>query len=75
LSGGSNFKAKSLSQRFVLNVPLLDAPANCREHILRTLLSDPDRVLRFLLLLLIYLPHLIDLANATCLKDGHATIA
>lgn len=44
--------AESRFQRFVLNVPLLDAPANRREHILRALLSDSDRVLRFLLLLL-----------------------
>jgi len=44
--------ADSLGQRFVLNVPLVDAPTNRREHLLRTLLSDPGRVLRFLLLLL-----------------------
>jgi hypothetical protein len=44
--------AESLCRRFVLNIPLLDAPTNRRETILRTLLSDPDRVLRFLLLLL-----------------------
>lgn len=44
--------AKSLSRRFVLNVPLAGAPGNRREHVLRSMLSDPARVLRFLLLLL-----------------------
>jgi hypothetical protein len=39
-------------QRFVLNVPLEGAPEDRRERLLRLLLSDPGRVLRFLLLLL-----------------------
>jgi hypothetical protein len=38
--------------RFVLRVPLEGAPENRRDRILRHLLSDPERVLRFLLLLL-----------------------
>jgi hypothetical protein len=38
--------------RFVLRIPLQGAPENRRERILRHLLSDPERVLRFLLLLL-----------------------
>jgi hypothetical protein len=40
-------------QRFVLNFPLIGAPENRREQVLRMLLSDRDRVLRFLLLLLL----------------------
>jgi hypothetical protein len=44
--------AGPLSRRFVLNVPLVGAPENRREHVLRSMLSDPARVLRFLLLLL-----------------------
>jgi hypothetical protein len=39
-------------QRFVLRVPLHGAPQDRRDRILRHLLSDPERVLRFLLLLL-----------------------
>jgi hypothetical protein len=41
------------SGQFVLNIPLQNAPENRRENILRHLLSDRERVLRFLLLLLI----------------------
>ena len=37
---------------FVLNVPLVGAPENRRERILRALLQSRDQVLRFLLLLL-----------------------
>jgi hypothetical protein len=37
---------------FVLNVPLIGAPENRRERILRALLQSRDQVLRFLLLLL-----------------------
>lgn len=44
--------AESLKQRFVLNLTLEGAPPNRRERVLRSLLSDSDRVLRFLLLLL-----------------------
>ncbi|HLW61182.1 MAG TPA: phospholipase D family protein [bacterium] len=38
--------------RFVLNLPIEGAPADRRDRILRSLLRDPDRVLRFLFLLL-----------------------
>ena len=41
-----------LTRQFVLNVPLLGVPDNRHEAILRDLLSDRDRVLTFLLLLL-----------------------
>lgn len=40
------------SRQFVLNIPLKNPPADRRDLILRHLLSDRDRVLRFLLLLL-----------------------
>ena len=40
------------SHQFVLNVPLENAPADRSESILRHLLSDRERVMRFLLLLL-----------------------
>lgn len=50
------FEAASADGRyarsFVLNVPLENAPADRGERILRHLLSDRDRVLKFLLLLL-----------------------
>lgn len=42
-----------VSRQFVLNVPIANAPQNRHEAILRDLLSDRDRVLRFLLLLLL----------------------
>ena len=45
--------ALKVSRQFVLNVPLTNAPKNRHEAILRDLLSDRDRVLRFLLLLLL----------------------
>jgi hypothetical protein len=45
--------AVGLSRQFVLNIPLVDAPTNRQERVLHDLLSDKDRVLRFLLLLLI----------------------
>ena len=49
------FEAESRDQtmrrRFVLNVPLAGGPQHRQEAILRELLSDQDRVLRFLLLL------------------------
>jgi hypothetical protein len=38
--------------RFVLNLPLVGAPENRRERILRTLLSNREQVLRFLMFLL-----------------------
>jgi hypothetical protein len=47
LSEGERFR-----HRFVLRIPLEGAPENRRDRILRHLLSDPERVLRFLLLLL-----------------------
>ncbi|WP_145054907.1 phospholipase D family protein [Lignipirellula cremea] len=40
-------------RQFVLNVPLKNAPENRHEAILRDLLSDRDRVLRFLMMLLL----------------------
>ena len=46
-------KALNIRRQFVLNVPLVDAPENRHEAILRDLLSDRDRVLRFLMLLLL----------------------
>lgn len=45
--------AQRLRRQFVLNIPLQNAPGNRQEAILRELLSDRDRVLRFLLLLLL----------------------
>lgn len=42
-----------LARRFVLNVPLQNPPANRREAALKQLLNDKERVLRFLLLLLL----------------------
>ncbi|MDP9437482.1 MAG: hypothetical protein M3P49_01845, partial [Actinomycetota bacterium] len=45
--GGSNF-----SRRFVLNVPLHGAPEGRRESIVRSLLSDRERVMRLILFLL-----------------------
>ena len=43
---------KGLRHRFVLSIPLAGAPEDRRDYVLRQLLSDPDRVMRFLLLLL-----------------------
>jgi hypothetical protein len=45
--------ALKVSRQFVLKIPLTNAPQNRHEAILRDLLSDRDRVLRFLLLLLL----------------------
>lgn len=42
-----------VKRRFVLNIPLTGVPENRHEAILRDLLSDRDRVMRFLLLLLL----------------------
>jgi len=42
-----------IRRQFVLNIPLTGAPENRHEAILRDLLSDRDRVLRFMLLLLL----------------------
>lgn len=51
------FEAESttlqLHRQFVLNIPLENVPENRQEAILRELLSDRGRVLRFLLLLLL----------------------
>jgi len=44
--------AHTHTKRFVLNLPLEGGPADRRERILRTVLRDRARVLRFLLLLL-----------------------
>lgn len=41
-----------LTRGFVLNIPLVNEPAGRRDATLRYLLSDADRVLRFMLLLL-----------------------
>lgn len=46
-------RALNARRQFVLNLPLVDAPENRHEAILRDLLSDRDRVLRFLMLLLL----------------------
>jgi hypothetical protein len=43
---------KTFTKRFVLNLPLEGGPPDRRERILRTVLRDRARVLRFLLLLL-----------------------
>ena len=43
---------KSFTKRFVLNLPLEGGPPDRRERILRTVLRDRAKVLRFLLLLL-----------------------
>jgi hypothetical protein len=43
---------RSASARFVLNLPLLDAPPGRMDRILRSLLKNRDQLLRFLLFLL-----------------------
>lgn len=43
---------KLMSREFVLNIPLTNEPSGRREALLKHLLSDKDRVLRFLMLLL-----------------------
>lgn len=43
---------KTACLRFVLNVPLVGAPSDRRERILKSLLSTPEQVLRFLMFLL-----------------------
>lgn len=45
-------KTKSLKRSFVLNLPLAGEPANRKESLLRSLLSDRSRVMRFMLMLL-----------------------
>ncbi|MEZ6128125.1 MAG: phospholipase D family protein [Planctomycetaceae bacterium] len=44
--------APKLARQFLLNIPLSNEPADRKECLLRSLLSDPDRVLQFMLLLL-----------------------
>jgi hypothetical protein len=44
--------ARQACARFVLNLPLIGAPSDRRERILRTLLSNREQVLRFLMFLL-----------------------
>lgn len=39
-------------RRFVINLPLVDPPPNRRERVLRNLLDSPQKLLRFLLMLL-----------------------
>ena len=43
---------KNLTSRFVLNVPMSGAPDGRREAILSTLLSDPRKVIRLIMMLL-----------------------
>jgi len=43
---------KRMAREFVLNIPLTNEPAGRREALLKHLLSDKERVLRFLMLLL-----------------------
>jgi len=43
---------KKAARRFVLNIPLKDAPTDRRERILRSLLRNKNQVIRFILLLL-----------------------
>lgn len=45
-------EGKAACLRFVLNVPLAGAPSDRRERILKSLLSSPEQVLRFLMFLL-----------------------
>ena len=44
--------AQTLRSRFVQNLPLINPPADRQERLLRALLSDENRVLRYLILLL-----------------------
>ena len=44
--------SSKLTRQFLLNIPLQNEPEDRKEALLRSLLSDPDRVLRFMLLLL-----------------------
>ena len=44
--------SSKLTRQFLLNIALQDEPDDRKEALLRSLLSDPDRVLRFMLLLL-----------------------
>jgi hypothetical protein len=45
-------QGQRLASRFVLNLELLGAPPNRREQILRSLLRDPEQLLRLILLIL-----------------------
>lgn len=44
---------QSMKLQFVLNIPLINAPENRHEAVLRDLLSDSQNVMRFLLLMLL----------------------
>ena len=48
----ASIEEPKLTRGFVLNIPLVNEPAGRREAALRYLLSDADRVLRFMLMLL-----------------------
>lgn len=43
---------RTMRQAFVLNLPLVDEPESRHAHLMRAMLRDPRKVLRFLLLLL-----------------------
>ncbi|MCX6842875.1 MAG: phospholipase D family protein [candidate division WOR-3 bacterium] len=43
---------RRFERRFVLNLPLLGAPEGRREHVLRSMLNDPEQLMRFLMFLL-----------------------
>lgn len=68
----AELKGHTLKCQFVLNLPLLGAPENRRERLLRSLLLNRDQVLRFLLLLLSDDGSEISgLLQATRLLQGH----
>lgn len=46
-------QARSVKREFVLNIPLANAPGERHQRILHEMLRDSDRVLRFLMLLLL----------------------
>jgi hypothetical protein len=48
----STDQPRKMSREFVLNLPLVNEPEGRKETLLRHLLSDKDRVLRFMMLLL-----------------------
>jgi hypothetical protein len=72
-------EGREFQRHFVLNLPLVGAPANRRERLLRSLLQNREQVLRFLLLLLSDDgTELSGLLQATALirgKDGAQTAA
>jgi len=56
--------------RFVVNVTLIGAPADRREHVLRSLVRDRSRMLHFLRLLLADEGVVIPELNATNMREG-----